>query len=59
MEHVSISACADEFNVLEDSVNTAVLHKKDTESLLFDCKETSLEKETEKLSRYRVSAEPQ
>ena len=47
VEHVSISACADDFNLLGDSVNTAILYKKNTDPVLFDCKETGTEKETE------------
>lgn len=52
MEHLSISACADDLNVLDDNVNTAELYKKTQTVCCFDCKETGTEKEAEKLGRY-------
>jgi hypothetical protein len=54
VEHLSISACADDLNLLDDNVNIALLYikKKHQTDFCFDCKETGTEKEAEKISRY-------
>jgi hypothetical protein len=53
VEHLSNSACADGLNLLDDNVNIALLYKKKTQAdFCFGCKETGIEKEAEKLSRY-------
>jgi len=52
MEHLSVSACPNDLNLLDDSVNTAVLYERTQPLFCFDCKETGMEKEAEKLGRY-------